>query len=258
MAAPRARAASAFSMTSAAAPSPMTKPSRFFAKGLAAASGGSLWVDSAESREKRISASACTEPSVPMHRAASVSPRRIASTPSWIAVAPEEHAVDSEIGEPLVPKRSAIRSATVPNRKRSCQGLKRPVAAAPQKIPVGDAVVLSRGLGERLALRPFELDRRHRDEQGAREVAGPAGAGLADRLLGGEHRQTLGEHRRAERLGRDEVDGAGNRRPQRLGREAVDGVNARAAGGERRPVVLPPLPERGDDPRPVTATSGRP
>src|SRR5215213_5963486 len=199
MAAPRARAASAFSSTSAAAPSPMTKPSRFFAKGLAAASGGWLWVDSAESRENRISASACTEPSVPMHRAASVSPRRIASTPSWIAVAPEEHAVDSEIGEPLV-------------------------------------------------LRPFELDRRHRDEQCAREVAGPAGAGLADRLLGGEHRQALGEHRRAEGLGRDEVDGAGNRRPQRLGREAVDGVNARAAGGQRRPVVLPPLPERGDDP----------
>ena len=79
--APRARAASAFSSTSAAAPSPMTKPSRFFEKGFEAASGGSFWVDSAESSENRISDSGCTEPSVPMHSAASVSPRRIASTP---------------------------------------------------------------------------------------------------------------------------------------------------------------------------------
>jgi hypothetical protein len=38
-----------------------------------------------------------------MHSAASVSPRRIASTPSWIALAPEAQAVDSEIGEPSVP-----------------------------------------------------------------------------------------------------------------------------------------------------------
>ena len=67
--------------------------------------GGSFWVESAERSEKRISDSGFTEPSVPMHSAASVSPRRIASTPSWIAVAPEEQAVESEIGEPLVPKR---------------------------------------------------------------------------------------------------------------------------------------------------------
>jgi hypothetical protein len=64
-----------------------------------------------------------------MHSAACVSPRRIASTPSWIAVAPEEQAVESEIGEPLVPKRSAMWSATVPKMKSSCQSLKRPEAA---------------------------------------------------------------------------------------------------------------------------------
>ena len=64
-------------------------------------------VESAESSEKRISDSGLTEPSVPMQSAASVSPRRIASTPSWIAVAPDAQAVDSEIGEPLVPKLSA-------------------------------------------------------------------------------------------------------------------------------------------------------
>ena len=78
----------------------------------------SLVVDSADSSEKRITASGLTEPSVPTHIAASVSPRRIASTPSWIALAPEAQAVDSEIGEPRVPNLSAMWSATEPNRKR--------------------------------------------------------------------------------------------------------------------------------------------
>ena len=35
------------------------------------------------------------------------------------AVAPDEQAVDNEIGDPLVPNSSATRSATVPNRKSS-------------------------------------------------------------------------------------------------------------------------------------------
>lgn len=108
----------------------MTKPSRFFENGFEAPSGGSFWVESAESSEKRISDSGFTEPSVPMHSAASISPRRIASTPSWIAVAPDEQAVESEIGEPRVPKRSASRSATVPKMNRSCHASKRRVAAA--------------------------------------------------------------------------------------------------------------------------------
>src|SRR5665213_1398555 len=87
-------------------PQPSSTP-RFFENGLAAASGTSLLVDNAESSEKRIKASGLIEPSVPAQIAASVSPRRIASTPSWIAVAPEAQAVDSEIGEPLVPNFSA-------------------------------------------------------------------------------------------------------------------------------------------------------
>src|SRR5262244_264808 len=97
----------------------MTNPSRFLENGLAAAAGGSFAVESAESREKRISDSGLTDPSVPMQSAASASPRRIASTPSWIAVAPEAQAVDTEIGEPLVPKRWARCSATEANWQRS-------------------------------------------------------------------------------------------------------------------------------------------
>src|SRR2546425_235985 len=71
----------------------MTKPSRSFENGFAASSGGSLWVESAESSEKRTSDSGLMHPSVATHNAASVSPRRTASSPSWIAVAPEAHAV---------------------------------------------------------------------------------------------------------------------------------------------------------------------
>src|SRR6476646_2483550 len=98
----------------------MTKPSRFLENGLAAACGGSFAVDSADNSEKRIRHSALTEPSVPMQSAASASPRRIASTPSWIALAPDAQAVDTEIGEPLVPNRSARCTATEPNWQRSC------------------------------------------------------------------------------------------------------------------------------------------
>ncbi len=97
----------------------MTKPSRFLENGFAAPSGGSFWVDSAESSENRTRLSALIEPSVATHNAASVSPRLIASRPSWIALAPEAQAVESEIGEPSVPKVTASASPTEPNAKRS-------------------------------------------------------------------------------------------------------------------------------------------
>ena len=90
----------------------MTKPSRFLEKGLAASSGTALALESAERSENRTTSSAVTEQSVPTQSAACVSPRRIASTPSWIAVAPEAQAVVSDTGEPLVPKRSASFSET--------------------------------------------------------------------------------------------------------------------------------------------------
>src|SRR5580693_1668306 len=96
----------------------MTKPSRFLENGFDAACGGLFWVDKADNSEKRTSPSWLTEASVPAHSAASVSPRRIASTPSWIAVAPDAQAVDSEIGDSLVPNVPARWSATEPNRNR--------------------------------------------------------------------------------------------------------------------------------------------
>jgi hypothetical protein len=97
----------------------MTKPSRFFENGFDALSGGSFDIDSAESSEKRIRLSTLTEPSVATHSAASVSPRRIASKPSWIELAPDAQAVDSETGAPSVPNLVARPSATEENWKRS-------------------------------------------------------------------------------------------------------------------------------------------
>jgi hypothetical protein len=66
--APRASALSSDSSTRAAAPSAMTKPSRSLENGFDAFSGGSFCVDSADSSEKRISASAVAEPSAPIER----------------------------------------------------------------------------------------------------------------------------------------------------------------------------------------------
>ncbi|MOA12280.1 hypothetical protein D3C78_1322610 [compost metagenome] len=87
--------------------------------GLEAFSGGSFWVESADSNEKRISASALTEPSVATVSARSVRPWRIASTPSWIAVAPDAQAVESVTGRPRVPKRSERRSEIAPKSAAS-------------------------------------------------------------------------------------------------------------------------------------------
>ena len=116
--APRARALARLSSTSAPAPSAITNPSRSLLNGRDADAGGSFRVDSADSSENRIRLSGLTDASVPTTSAASVSPRRIASTPSWIAVPPDAQAVEVATGEPFVPNRSARASPTEPNRNR--------------------------------------------------------------------------------------------------------------------------------------------
>ena len=126
-------------------------------------------------------------------------------------------------------------------------GLEAPGGRGLEEVRIGHAFVLARRLGERLALRPLDFDRRHGDEQRARKVALRPRPRLGNRLLGREHGEALGQHGRAEGLDFDEVDRPGNLRPQPLGREAADGMDPRAPGGQCRPVVLAALPERGDD-----------
>ena len=64
------------------------------------------------------------DPSAPIGKARWHSPRRIASTPSWMDVAPDAQAVDSVIGNPSVPSRSASLSAMEVN----CDASKAPRA----------------------------------------------------------------------------------------------------------------------------------
>ena len=132
----------------------------------------SLCVESAESSEKRINASAVAEPSAPIDSARSHSPRRIASTPSWIAVAPEAQAVDSVIGRPRVPKAvgKAVGDRTELGGLENIQLLQ---AARHPKQPFGGGVILVLvGIVERKALGPVEFDRRRGEEERSAEIAG--------------------------------------------------------------------------------------
>ena len=93
MGAPRSMAASRSSRTRAAAPSPMTKPSRPASKGREAFSGSSLRVDRAFMAAKAAIPTRVTAASLPPHTTESTRPARIRSSPSPIAWADAEQAV---------------------------------------------------------------------------------------------------------------------------------------------------------------------
>ena len=95
-----------------------------------------------------------------MHKAAGASPRRIASTPSWIAVAPEEQAVESEIGEPRVAEALLKPLGDgAEEGNRSCQARVIAVTGGFQDIRIGHVAGLPGGLGEGDALRPIRSRR---------------------------------------------------------------------------------------------------
>src|SRR5260370_41183307 len=103
----------------AAAPSAMTKPSRFLENGLAAACGGAFAVDSADNSEKRIRHSALTEPSVPMQSACSTSARWIGWTGGWIGLGRDGQGDENGVGEQSVTERSARWSAVAGRGRRT-------------------------------------------------------------------------------------------------------------------------------------------
>ncbi len=76
--------------------------------------GSALAVESAERREKRASVSTLTEASVPTASAAGARPERMTSTASWMAVAPEAHAVETVVGGARIPASSHREPATQP------------------------------------------------------------------------------------------------------------------------------------------------
>ncbi len=126
-------------------------------------------------------------------------------------------------------------------------GAEPPARGGAQQVVVADRLVGAGGLGEHLALRPFELDRRDREEQRAGETAARSDPGLRDRLLDGDLGEALGHVGRRQRLDGDEIDGTGDPGLEAVGGETGDGVNARLARGEPLPVVGLPRAERGDE-----------
>ena len=170
--APRARACARLSSTSAPAPSAITKPSRSLLNGRAAASGGSLRVDSADSSEKRIRLSGFTDASVPINQRRlgtrrGGSPRRQVGS-RW---RPRRRQLMSPPASPWC--RSAPPGSPPPSRTGSARSsaLNLPVAGGTQQIVVGHRLVGAGGRGEGEPLRPFQFHR----------AAGPGTSGRGSR-----------------------------------------------------------------------------
>jgi len=188
--------------------------------------GSSLLVERAESREKRISASAVAEPSAPIASARSASPRRIASTPSWMAVAPEAQAAAEGLGGAVGDRAERGRLEQV----------ERGQPARHFKQAVGIAVALA-AVVERKAVVPVQFHRRRGEEQRPAEIV-EGKARFGDRLVRGLFRQFVGEGGSALVARRQEIDHPGDAGAQLVHRKAGDRVDAGGAGGQRRPVVL--------------------
>src|SRR6516164_3498060 len=129
--------------------------------------------------------------------------------------------------------------------------------ARPQKIVVSYRVVGAGAGRQRVAVRPFDLDRSDGEEQWAGEVAFAADASLADRLLGDHRRHALAEFGRAERLDRHEIDAARDRGLEALVGKTGDAADAGFSGRELGPVVRLAGAERGND-APAGDHHGRP
>ena len=171
-----------------------------------------------------------------------------------MAVAPEAQAVDSEIGEPLVPN---FRRDVGHRAEQEALDDSREIRAHAQQVVIGDFVVAA-GLGADLEpLRPIHFDRRHGQEQGARKIAllpmpdwrwplrRPVSAKVSDSAA-------------AQTLRRQDIDRAGD-----AGLETVGGKRVMARMPDSPAVSLAqlsvlPAPSEVTTPRPVTTTIGRP
>ena len=113
MVAPRFCACTRSSRTSTAAPSPMTKPSRFPSKGRLAPAGSSLRRESARMAANPATASGVTPASLPPQSMTSARPSRIASYPSPIAIADAAQAVQGALSGPRAPSSIEIQPAAM-------------------------------------------------------------------------------------------------------------------------------------------------
>ena len=132
--------------------------------------------------------------------------------------------------------------------KRSWIGVELPGRGGAQQVVVADAGVGAGGRRDLAALRPFDLDRRHREEQRAREIAA-----RADRRTCAMASSAARSASRSDSSGADSGSAGtkstvpAKRGLQAVGGEARDGLDAGLAGGELLPVVGLAGAERGDD-----------
>jgi hypothetical protein len=96
-------------------------------------------------------------------------------------------------------------------------------------------------------LRPFDFDRRHRQEQRARKIRLGSDAGLGQRFLGDHFGQPLGQSRRGDGIDADEIDGARHGRFQPVDRKTRHGADAGFARDQLAPIVRLAGAERGHD-----------
>ncbi len=189
--APRASALSSDSSTSAAEPSARTKPSRSLENGLEAFSGMSLLVDSADSSEKRISASAVAEPSAPIDSA-----RSAFAAPDRLDAELDRGSAGGAGGRKR--DRQAARAETVGQpvgdraELRRLENVQRLQAAADGQEPLDSLSGSFDRIVEREAVAPVQLDRRRGEEQRAAEIA-VGEAGLVERLARRGFGQFVGE-----------------------------------------------------------------
>ena len=168
--APRAMACARLSSTSAPAPSAITKPSRSLENGRAAASGGSLRVDSAESREKRIRLSGFTERRCrPQRRLGLAAPDRLDAELDGGRArraggrGRHRRALGAEaVGQVLghrAEQEPFVAAGELPARRGA------------QQVVIVDRLVRAGRGGQGPALRPLHLDRRQGQEQRAGKIA---------------------------------------------------------------------------------------
>ena len=131
--------------------------------------------------------------------------------------------------------------------RRFIEGMEFRLRRRAHEIAIFDLVVRAGRIGEREALRPFDLDRREGEKEGPGKLSLRADAGFLDRLDAGEPRQLFGQLRRMHAVFEHMIDRAGDGGAKSVGRKARDGADAGFARGQFFPVVGLAGAERGDD-----------
>ena len=115
---------------------------------------------------------------------------------------------------------------------------RKPAAAADAQHVIIAEFGLSDRAPELEPLRPFDLDRRYRQEQRSGKIGPGSDGGLFERFFGGHFGQPLRQSRRGHGIDGDEIDRARHGRFQPVNGEARHGADTGFARGQLAPIVL--------------------